>query len=292
MRTVKLQQTRTPHRERGIALSQVLLLVAIISTFIVSMLHTNKSYIDTALAVKARVSADLKLKNAESHLLEALLTHSWEEGLDTNNAIAARWNFYGEPFWVDDVQFVIQNDSSLFQVTRTDSDYLEKGLRALQISDARTLALALSDWQDADSRDQLQGAETTNNGSVPNRPVQSFGEIGLIDGFSESMIEKIRPLSTLNTYSFDSPGQAPNSLLTVYMASDQAKRLKEARALERPLNSREITEITGLMNDEFQFLDPGPVFKVRMTTTIEGIRQMREFTVELSPYANEPLIRR
>lgn len=279
--------------QKGVALAQVLLLVAIISVLLLSMLHVNQQMIQTTDTVQQRTQLKLALQTAKTRLLEALLTHNWESEPPNaaDNLYASRWNFHGEPFEVDGVIITIQNDASLLQITNLNEDYLTSGLEALNIKNARELAQKLIDWQDRDNEKRPQGGEQSDYGEslkVPNRYLQSMSDLAFIPGFNPEIIEKLNRAATVNAHGSYSPTHAPTELLSLFIDKDQAQTVARMRE-QGNFNERRFSAATGVQNDEFVYLAAGPVFKVTLRAKQNNISQLDTFTVELDPYEEKAL---
>lgn len=271
-------------RQKGIALAQVLLLVAIISVLMLSFLTVNQKNLKTTQQLVKRVDAQLKLETVKARLLEQLLSQVWEtKSNGSSDDVAARWNFYGEPFELYDAQITIENVASLFNLGIQDEQYLTKGMRTLGIQDPVTKARLLLDWQINDEKD-----ESINSGMrrpMPKRPLQSLTELSFIEGFTAQDIATLKRYSTLLLTGFSNPAQAPNELLPLYMTNEQAARVISLRR-NGDFSERNFTRVTGFYGDENEVLSAGPTFRISIRVVVDGISQYEQFTVELDSYGS------
>ena len=271
-------------RQKGIALAQVLLLVAIISVLMLSFLTVNQKNLKTTQQLVQRVEARLKLETVKARLLEQLLSQVWEtKSNGSSDDVAARWNFYGEPFELYDAQITIENVASLFNLGIQDEQYLTKGMRTLGIQDPVTKARLLLDWQINDEKD-----ESVNSGMrrpMPNRPLQSLTELSFIEGFTAQDIATLKRYSTLLLTGFSNPAQAPNELLPLYMTNEKAARVISLRR-NGDFSERNFTRVTGFYGDENEVLSAGPIFRISIRVVADGISQYEQFTVELDSYGS------
>lgn len=288
-----MSRTDAHFRQSGMALAQVLLLVAIISVLLVSMLHINQQMINTTDMVQQRTEVRLKLQTAKTRLIEALMTYQWVSKPDNAqaNPYVKNWNFHGEEFSVDGVDITIQNDSSLIQLSIVDKRYLTRAFQTLNLDNPRQLAHRLVDWQDTDSDREEYGAEQGDyeqGVSVPNRRLQSMTDLTFIPGFTEQVIERIRRFSTLTPHASYSPTHAPNDLLPFFVEPDVVSTLKRMRD-EGSYSERRFTSATGIYGDDMIYLAAGPTFRITLRTTQNNISQQESFTVELDPYGEDVL---
>ena len=129
-------------RQRGIALVQVLLVTAIIMLLVVQLSLTAADQVKRAQALKDRSEAALYLHSREVAMLYTLLTESMLPRQETSNPYAASWNFHGEPFVVDGLEFTLQDQSGLMRFPISGVSDFEDLLAALgrDSNEARDIA--------------------------------------------------------------------------------------------------------------------------------------------------------
>lgn len=262
--------------EHGMALTQVLLIIALISVFIVSMTFSVRNYIGTAEQIQHRTEAKLILRSMQTRVLEAMLTEPWVSSEPSNNPIAAQWNFYGRWFNVDEVDIRITNVSSLMLLSVVNEAYYHRYLMALGIepSQSRQMARALVEYQS----------------SGVGRPIQSLHELNFVPGLSEAVVTRLQNYATPFVVNNTAPMFLPDALLTAEMDESQARRVIALRN-NGDFNKNNFEVASGIETDMMIIHYPGPLYRIELRYEQNGVSQNEQITVELRPYDKRAMIR-
>ncbi|WP_404401728.1 hypothetical protein LG288_02535 [Idiomarina seosinensis] len=262
-------------KNSGMALTQVLLIIALISVFIVSITYSVRNYIRSAEQIQYRTEAKLTLRTMQTRVLEAMLTEPWVTSeQNITNPIAQNWNFYGRWFRVDNVDIRITNVSSLMLLSVNDEDYYQRYLKSLDVDtvQAKQAAKAMVDYQ----------------GGELGRPIQSLHELRFITGLGETVVEKLQQYATPFVVSNRSPMYMPDQLLTAEMDASAAQRVKALRS-DGTFDRNNFELATGIEPDMMVIHYPGPIFRIELLYQQNDISQNEQITVELRPYDQPPV---
>lgn len=271
----RFERARSLHAEAGMALTQVLLIVALISVFIVSMTFSVRNYIGTAEQIQVRTEAKLTLRSMQTRVLEAMLTEPWVSNEPLNNPISVKWNFYGRWFNVDGVDIRITNVSSLMLLSVNNEAYYRRYFSALGLESNQSsqLARALIEYQNSDL----------------GRPIQSLHELNFIAGLPEEDVTKIQNYATPFVVSNRAPMYLPDALLTAEMDESQARRVIALRD-NGDFNSNNFELASGIETDMMIIHYPGPIYRIELRYTQNGVSQNEQITVELRPYDQHAVV--
>lgn len=285
------------HRERGIALIQVLLVTGIIALLMLQMGLTARDQVARAQALSDRAALQLAAQSREAALVFSLLTEPLAKAPDSENSYAAAWNFQGTPFLVDGITFSIQDESGRMRVPVLPGNEFERLLLSQGV--APTLARKLN--QDlmalqgiaTPMRDLGDAVPVGSDGKVaaspPGRyPLQDLGELRLLPDMDPGLYRRLRPLLTLYPTPGFNPTTAPPALLKAQMTESQVAGVTSARDGES-LDSQALWKLTGVMADETTVLAPGPALTVRFEMVAGESRTARTSTLIVRPYSSEPL---
>ncbi len=277
-------------KENGIALIQILLVVAILSVFALYITQNARHQVQMALWSQDRAEAQVNIHSAHSQLMFSLLTEATYQSSDieTKSAIARRWNFFGQPFKLNSVVDVaIQDQSSLINL-----HYLNVGLfrtllekNGVAVERVTQIIDRLSDWQDLDTIPRPNGAENLVGGQTPRN--------GFIPDISE--IEHILPLSLNekkliyhNTGIFYvgdfNPMNASLALISSLSSFDVANQYISLRK-RQPVSVSQFKELTGISQEDTMRYYPSSSLAITYTATINQTKLTKEWVILLSPYA-------
>ncbi len=262
--------------DNGMALTQVLLIIALISVFIVSMTFSVRNYIGTAEQIQARTEAKLTLRSMQTRVLEAMLTEPWVSSEPSDNPIAAKWNFYGRWFSVDGVDIRITNVSSLMLLSVDDEAYYHRYLTALGIEPNQSvqLARALVEYQNSDV----------------GRPIQSLHELKFVPGLSEAVMNQLQNYATPFVVNNRAPMFMPDALLTAEMDESQARRVIALRD-NGDFNKNNFELASGIETDMMIIHYPGPLYRIEFRYQQNDVSQNEQITVELRPYDQQAVMK-
>lgn len=205
------------HHQKGMALFQVLLIVAIISMLLLMMSATTNQQVERAQRLQDQTEQQLALHSAANYLDFVLLTNDWYDMINAGEPLA-NLNFHNYPSSVklpsrvayaplaDGIDVRLQNIGSLVGINQA-NEQLRELLVTLGVSDvqANTMVAAL--------RDRLYGTKKLS--------LQHVNELTGVPGWTEELVERLRPLVTAKILPFNG-AWSPDPLLPILLTSGQA----------------------------------------------------------------------
>jgi general secretion pathway protein K len=276
-------------RQRGVALVLVLLVTAIIILLVMQLSLTASEQVRSAQALQDRSEAALYLHSREAALLYTLLTEPLIPSSETDNHYAAKWNFYGEPFEIDGLEVMLQDQSGLMRFPSTDISEFRSLLSELGLGPARARSLS-------ESLAQWIGVQRPG-GSLPNGvmmrggtggPVQYFAELRALGGVDEELYERLAQLMTLYPTLGFNPLTAPAELLRLRMPESALAAVLDARR-SGTLDENRLYSITGIATDETVLTSAGPGIGIQFKGEHLGVVLRRHVIARIDPYDEEPL---
>ena len=277
------------YRQRGVALVQVLLVTAIIMLLVTQLSLTAAEQVRRAQALKDRSEASLFLHSREVALLYTLLSEPLTPTAESGNLYATRWNFRGEPFEVDGLEFALQDQSGLMPFPVSVVAEFENLLVVLGLgsTEARDLAAQLAAWTGiiqeggGGSRDAMMRGGTGD-------PVQYFGELRFLAGMTEPLYRQLAKLMTLYPTPGFNPLTAPPPLLRLRMPESTFAAVLDARE-NGELDEQRLWQLAKIGADEMIVPFAGPGVGIRIAGEYLGVNLKRHLVVGVSPYDTQPL---
>lgn len=290
--------------QQGMALIQVLLLVAMLSILLLLMVANTQQQQQQVLAIQSQLSEQFDLYSHANDLLFGLLTEPPEPVVES---IASRtepakkhvwnpdWNFYAQAFSFKGgygaaqhlSQARLTNLNSLINLQYT-SYGLARLLRALGYRDAEAdaLARAVQEWQQPST---AVGAQLYSERSetLVTLPIQHGYELAFVPGWSEQLAQQVTPYVTVVGIGMLNEAYMPDNMLGILLSRSQADTIRQLRA-EGRFSREQFSTLTGIEADEFRTLYPGPDFRVEVWHE-HNPAFVRVLEVSLSPYKKEPL---
>lgn len=270
------------HRQQGMALFQVLLIVAIISVLLLIMSQQTQSTVQQAQTLQDRVERELALSSAAAYTDSLLLSNDWLLASGDPDSPLYQINFYGEPYALTlpdreayaalsrTVTLTLQNEASLLDLNfRTDD--IEPLLVALgkSPSEARNMV--------DDLRAFLAEPEQIY--------FQTIADVAHLDSWTVADVALVRNLTSISAPIFN-PVWMPDALLPVLLTPEQADTIRSLR------KSNESS--AGLLQDFFGEFDatgsgvsPGIAQRMKLTDQASGLELYRE--VDYRPRHPSPL---
>ncbi|MBU2891943.1 general secretion pathway protein GspK [Colwellia sp. D2M02] len=279
-------------RNKGIALIQVLIITMVLTILGLFITQSIRGQVNTALKIQTNVDLGLKIETAEAILIQELLTNIRYADKDSENALVKRWNFYGEPFQLNDYVMVKMQDLNGLLSFNVMSHSLAASLLAeLGVEDhpARTFLDSLKDWIDKDDLKYINGAEKNyyrrmNLVGPRDGQLQTFNEVLSIK------MGDILPLETWALYfteqlttSFN-PLNAPPLILKALLQDQSRTDDIIAMRNSKELSPLRFTQMTGIDNDEYFNFATGRKIKVELLAESGNIHLKKQFVVEVKPY--------
>lgn len=276
-------------RQRGVALVQVLLVTAIIILLVMQLSLTAADQVRRAQALMDRSEAGLYLHSREVALLYTLLTEPLVASPASSNPYAASWNFHGEPFVVDGLEFVLQDQSGLMRFPVSGVTEFEELLAVLGLgpSQASEMAERLAHWIGIG----LPGGGRPGDAMMRDGtgdPVQYFGELHFLAGMDEQLYRKLAELMTLYPTPGFNPLTAPAPLLRMRMPESTLGAVLDSRRTGE-LDQNRLWQVAGIGADESILPLAGPGIGVRIMGEYRGVALRRQLVVGVLPYQPQPL---
>ncbi|MFT4925940.1 MAG: general secretion pathway protein K [Phenylobacterium sp.] len=276
-------------KQRGIALIQVIITTSIILLLTIFFLSVAKSQVARAAALQAKSQAYLAQYSGKNRVLFGLLTK------DIVQLRQQGWNFYGQPFAINESTTVaLQDLNGLFSlITMTDGSVLERLLgQSIDDRQATTIANSVMDWVDKDTVRRANGAEQSHYPAqitVRNARIQTFTELLYINGMTVEAEQVLMANTTFQPTPFFNPMTAPQKVLAAY-AQDKNKAAA-VTALKRTtnFNRREVMVVSGLESDESIEYIIGPGFRMTLTAQVEDSYVGKMLEYQIFPYDNAPV---
>ena len=278
--------------QEGVALIQVLLLVILLMLMSLHFSLSSKQYVNQAISLQDKVTAELQLKTLESEVLFALMTQSrndisLEEGQD--NAISATWNFYGEvfePFANNKV--AIQDMNGLLSVYgNINNEILEKILIQLGQSSAqaRQIVSNLNRWQGLEEF----GLTGNVDGQLREDFLMHITELKHIEGIDDALYKKLTPLVTNYLVLVFNPMTAPVELLQGQVSKEVLEEIISLRKTNSLSRTRFI-EMTQIQEDDTITFSPGSKLKLRFEVKHGSAVAKKSEIFDIRPESPLPLI--
>ena len=277
-------------RQRGVALVQVLLVTTIIILLVMQLSLTAADQVKRAQALQDRSEAALYLHSREVALLYSLLTETLAPGRASSNPYAASWNFHGEPFAVDGLEFTLQDQSGLMRFPTSGVSEFESLLPVLGLgtAEARNLAEYLGRWLGITLPGGMRPGDAIMRGAAGG-PVQYFGELKFLTGMNDQLYRQLAELMTLYPTPGFNPLTAPAPLLRMRMSESVLGPMLEARR-NGELDQDRLWQIAGIGADETTSPFVGPGIGVHIAGEFRGVTLRRHVVVGVEPYELQPLM--
>ena len=276
-------------RQKGVALVQVLLVTTIIILLVMQLSLTAREQVRRAQALQDRSEASLYLHSREVAMLYTLLTETLLPSQESSNPYAASWNFHGEPFVVDGLEFTLQDQSGLMRLPVSGTADFRRLLESLGrgSAQARTTADGLGRWLGMASGSGGSPGDAMMRGGTGD-PVQYFGELRFLSGMDEALYGQLAELMTLYPTPGFNPLTAPEPLLRMRMSASAAAAVIDARR-KGGLDQRRLWQIAGIGIDETTVPFVGPGIGIHIEGEYRGVTLRRNLVVGVQPYELAPL---
>ncbi|WP_206484697.1 general secretion pathway protein GspK [Thalassotalea sp. G2M2-11] len=281
-------------KSAGIAMIQVLIIVAVLSIFVLYLSSKTSDQLKVARLAQDRALAIVKNHAVTSNILFSLLTNHSSQSpvLVTGSQESPRveLNFYNAPIITEGSVIRVQDQAGLFNVNVFYKDVFKKLFLVNGVDESRAEFLwqMLLDWQDKND-DALGGNEKLLFGKqVRNGFISDLSEIVFITNLSE--IEKKIFFENFSLYSV-------GEINLMAATSDILKAVLGENIAEAALSLRTRGELSGAslktligseLLDNYRFTASSRLaFEVE--TTVNSVIYLRKQVVSLLPYARPPV---
>ncbi|WDE03950.1 general secretion pathway protein GspK [Thalassomonas viridans] len=269
---------------KGIALVQILIITAILSTVALYITKTARQQVKMAHWAMDKSQAGVMAHSARAQILFELLTNTWTEKKDSQNMIVAKWNFYDKDFQLEDgVNIKIQDQAGLINLHYPKADMVIKRLlyAGINATEARRISAVLRDWQDSDTITSRYGEE--HRGIGRNGPMPDLREWLHQQTLSDEQFESIKGDFSLAGVGHVNLLNSSFHLLAALTNADLAREIVQRREAGE-LDRQTMTQITGLVQDEDIFYAPSNKQQITITAKYGEAEITQKVLVELSPY--------
>lgn len=276
------------HFQRGIALIQVLIISFILSMLGLYIMQSTRDQIKTTYTIQNAMNLRLQLETAEARVINALLSEFKLKNKNSENKVASQWNFYYEPFELDNVQVQIQDLNGLISLNSTDKILLYDALTALKVEseDVKEFVDSLADWKDEDDLKRRSGAER-NHYEVLAKPgprngyIQSTAEVGYINKSDILTKEQWNKYFTVEPVTGFNPSLAPELILKSYV-KDETKVAKLIELRDNgQLTKHSFYDIVPGDTGEFINFLSGSTYHIKLTAKMQDQKVTKRFTIKL-----------
>lgn len=266
-------------KTKGVALIQVLLIIAILSIFMLFMSNRAKQNLNLASVAQDRVAAQIQLHSIEAELLFELLIQNRVE-LEGSIKPVSDWNLYSIPFNFNGSKVSIQDHAGMLNLRTLNYPLLIQLLQYDGVSEQNAIQIAdlITDWQDKDLEPRLFGFESEHDNRNARMP--DLSELKKIYNFSpKTLLLLNNNISPYFAGRFN-PLNASDTLLTAFLGQDIAKLIIDLRNAN-DLNAKQFSDISGLSQvGEGIGLFTSNYFTLLIETPL-GLK--KEFVVSLKP---------
>jgi general secretion pathway protein K len=278
--------------QTGVALIQVLLLVILLMLMSLHFSLSSKQYVNQAISLQDKVTAELQLKTLESEVLFALMTQSRNDismEPTQKTAVSTAWNFYGEMFEpFSNTKVSIQDMNGLLSLYgNLNNQVLEQLLIQLgqTSAQARKIVANLNRWQG------LEELSLTGNANRQMREdfLMNIPELKHITGIDDALYNKLAPLVTNYSVLVFNPMTAPVELLQGQVNEEvleEITRLRKANLLSRT----RFIEMTQIQEDDTITFSPGRKLKLSLKVEYGSAIAKKTEVFDIHPESPLPLI--
>ncbi|RZG14218.1 hypothetical protein CTT31_02590 [Pseudoalteromonas maricaloris] len=275
----------------GIALVQVLIMVAMISLFLLYIQQVNSAKIKQTERVKLRANAEAALQSAKAEVEFQLLTNS-KQLVDAHNNFdqednRRNWNLHGKKFPLEgNVYASIQDHAGLISIHHYSSLRMTRALKALGMNETQALKLisALRDWQDEDSSTADVGIDGVVDYKIRNGLVSQISELSWFSSLDEKMLKQVTSLFTTHFNGEFNPLTAPDNLLRAEVGEDYGDNIVALRD-NGQLTVNQFQNLTGVVRGDGIRFSPSNWFSVLLEYSEQDITIRRKYVLNVSPYS-------
>ncbi len=269
-------------QQQGMALFQVLLMVAIISVLLLVMSQQTRSSVERAQAMQDQAELQLALDSTANYLDALLLSNNWLQARNNSTHPLADINFYNypQPLRLPDrqayaaltsgVSMQLQNEASLLSIN-------------FATGDIQNLLISLGT---APHRAELMVNELRQWLKQPDQLFfQSFSDLTQLNSWSMADVNLIRAYTTLDESLFN-PAWAPDEVLRILLTQGQAATIEVLRKSNDNAVGmlQEFIELGGTLDNGIY---PGEQQRIRITAKQNGLQLYRR--VDYRPRQPIPL---
>ena len=283
--------------QTGVALFQVLLIVAILSVISIQFSKSSRQQVSVAQDFNDRLDAELILRTTQSNVLQQFFTKDSED-LSDKMVKGKRWNLRGARFnYAPDVDVTLEAIVGKLSLVTAPDDLLLKAFRGAgaEPSQASSILASVKDWIDSnDSRTVFgaDGADYADIGlqSARNGPLQHISELAVIKGMDPKWLDELDKFVTIYPAPSFNPFLASRELNSALFGDSVAQKIVEAVA-EGRVDERAWYSIVGSSSSDFIDLHPRSIFRITIHVQKGDVRleQSLDLVVQVQK-ARQPFV--
>lgn len=272
--------------QRGIALIQVLIISAILSTMLLYIAAETKRQVKLAEELQAKSMALLQLQNAEAEFLFSSLTSLLIQQPSAKTELPKIWNFFNEPIQMTDGTAIqIQDLAGLLSIYH--SQQLKFYLTSIGLAEesATKVVAEINQGLQPDSNiPSYLNAHINSKSVVVKRysGIQLTHELLFIPGITPELWRSLSPLLTTYPAKVVNLLNMPAELLGFYMHGTSLQSVLQNRKIG-VLNPKTYHTYIAPGLVENYSTTPGDALRVRFTAQVKDVILQREFVVVLKP---------
>jgi general secretion pathway protein K len=278
--------------QTGVALIQVLLLVVLLMLMSLHFSLSSKQYVNQAISLQDKVTAEVQLKTLESEVLFALMTQSrndisFEQA--EKNAVSTAWNFYGEVFEpFSNTNVSIQDMNGLLSLYgNLNNETLEQLLIQLgqTSAQARKIVANINRWQGLEER----GLTGNSDRQMRKDFLMNVTELKHLESIDDALYKKLAPLVTNYSALVFNPMAAPIELLRGQLNNDVIEEINTLRKSNLLTRTRFI-EMTQIQEEDTITFSPGRKLKLSLKVEYGSAIAKKTEVFDIRPESPLPLI--
>ncbi|RJF38024.1 type II secretion system protein GspK [Pseudoalteromonas gelatinilytica] len=254
-------------KQRGIALVQVLLIVAVVSILALYFTQSARQQVKSATMMVDKAQALIELNNAQANIVFSLLTEKLTPipSPPANNPQITTWNFYSEPFkTTNNVEVRLQDLRGLLNIHYPNQVRLKRLLTysGLNDYDAQLAMLQIIAWQSLEKRsDYISDGTVARNAAI--HDIEELGHLGL----PSKQLSVLAENTTQYKKGTFNPMNSPNTLLYALLSNEVAEYVIMQRKANR-LTVKDFVQATGITESDDIILYPSNLFRVSLTSRV------------------------
>lgn len=284
-------------KQAGVALVQVLLMVAIMALIAIQFSRTATNQVNIAQDFKQRLEAELLLRTTRSRVLYQFFKLDSEQ-LSDKKVEGVDWNLRDDPiFFSDHAEVKIQAISGLLSLNTAPPEMLTRLFRANGASEAKAqeIVASIGDWVDTDDSTRNYGAESryyrsVGMGAARNGPMQDISELQFVKGMDEALFEKTKTLVSIHSSGSFNPALAPVNTVKALFSEDVAQQIINAQK-QQQFTESVWRNIIGSRDLDYIDVHPRALFSVQVTVNKNDVRLRKSFELLVqTAQARDPMI--
>lgn len=298
-------------KNQGIALIQVLLITAILSVLAMYLTNTARDQVTIAQWANDKAQAQVALHSAQAQLIFTLLTepkslpinnlsdnsksYIQQPSTINNTGITDNWNFFAEPFFINNhVKITVQDQAGLLDTRYLNAKMLVQLIKSKGHSEQTTNTIVdnLLDWQDLDKLTRTYGNEDADyKGAIRNGAMPDVHEFIYLKNVTPEILQLMIKNTTLYRQAYLNPLNATEDILLSMTNQSTVAQILSLRAA-RQLTATNFKQLTGIGKSDDISFRTSDTFSISFTSQIGESKVTKSILIHINPYAlsgNRPI---